>query len=235
MQVYLIPVLNYISIKSGVIRMSIFNAKYISDEKIWLKLDAVVDERDSIHLLKSRYEISTDPVRTKELAIKLHELEPICQVIDSLKSYVSDLTELNEILSGLDDVSADVDFQILFEETTVSCNDLAQKLYNWLMEKGLLDEEIEDENDMKILKFLEYAGAEYAWRLGINIGIDVVEARERLEKLLNKGLLEKVQGTMLENYHRAKDWTKHMNHTYYRLSREGKLYLRQLRKDTDYI
>ena len=234
MQVNLMLVLNYISIKSEVNRMSIFNAKYLSDEEIWLKLYAIVDERDSIHSLMSQYEISTDPSRTKELAKKLHELEPVCQIIDGLKSHVRDLTELNEIL-GVDDFAADADFQALFEETAVRCNEIAGKLYNWLMEKGLIDEEIEDENDMKILKFLEYAGAEYAWRLGINIGIDVVEARERLEKLLNKGLLEKVQGTMLENYHRAKDWTKHMNHTYYRISREGKLYLRQLRKNTDYI
>ena len=227
MQVYLDLVWNYINIKSEVIRMTIFNAKYLRDEEIWLKLNDIVDERNSIHALLAQYEISTDPVRTKELAIKLHELEGLCQIIDELKRYVSDLAELQEI------TGEDTEFQVLLEETTDRCDEAAGKLYNWLMEKGLLDEEIEDENDMEILKFLEYAGAEYAWRLGINVGFDVVEVRERLGKLLNKGLVEKVQGTMLENYHRAKDWTKHMNHTYYRISREGKLYLRHLRKGTE--
>lgn len=60
-----------------------------------------------------------------------------------------------------------------------------------------------------------------------------MEARKRLEALLEKELLEKVQGTMLEGYHREKDWIKHMNHTYYRLSRKGKLFLRQLRREPD--
>nr|WP_274380927.1 DUF2250 domain-containing protein [Desulforadius tongensis] len=101
------------------------------------------------------------------------------------------------------------------------------------MENGYLDEEFEDETDLEILKFIDYAGPEYAWRLGINIGIDVEESRQRLEKLLQKGLLEKVQGTMLEGYHREKDWVKHMNHTYYRISRQGRHYLRKLRRQAE--
>ncbi|ACV63085.1 hypothetical protein Dtox_2271 [Desulfofarcimen acetoxidans DSM 771] len=214
--------------------MSVFNAKYISDDEIWLKLKAIIDERNNIHTLLSQNDINTDPLKTKELAIKLHELEQICEVINDLKSYAGDLRDLNE-MSLFEDFKTDIDFQRLLKQTADRCNERAVKLYNWLMQKGMLDEEIEDEKDMQILTFLDYAGAEYAWRLGINIGIDVVEARERLERLLEKGLLEKVQGTMLENYHRAKDWTKHMNHTYYRISRQGKHYLRQLRTDGDYI
>ncbi|WP_031513822.1 DUF2250 domain-containing protein [Desulfofalx alkaliphila] len=93
-----------------------------------------------------------------------------------------------------------------------------------------MDEEYEDETDIEILKFLDYAGAEYAWRLGINVNISRCESRERLEKLFKKGLIEKVQGIMLENYHWERDWMKHMNHTYYRISREGRLYLRKMRR-----
>lgn len=91
--------------------------------------------------------------------------------------------------------------------------------------------EFEDETDLKILKFIDYAGPEYAWRLSINIGISWEESRRRLAILLEKGLLERVAGNMLGNYHREKNWTKHMNHTYYRISREGRLYLRRLRRE----
>ncbi|AQS60565.1 hypothetical protein B0537_09095 [Desulforamulus ferrireducens] len=92
-----------------------------------------------------------------------------------------------------------------------------------------MDIEIEDDKDIEILQFIDYAGPEYAWRLGINVGLDVEESRKRLEKLLAKGLLERVPGNMLEGYHRQKDWVKHMNHTYYRITREGRHYLRKLR------
>ncbi len=113
------------------------------------------------------------------------------------------------------------DLRRLYAEYSSSSGNLAGEVYRLLLENGRIDREKEDEKDLRILRFIEYAGPEYAWRLGINTGLDVGEARERLERLLEKGLLEKVQGTMLEGYHREKDWVKHMNHTYYRLSREG--------------
>jgi len=49
--------------------------------------------------------------------------------------------------------------------------------------------------------------------------------------LLAKGFLERVEGNMPDKYHRAKSWTKHMNHTYYRIAREGRHYLRLLRSE----
>ncbi|HBX24416.1 MAG TPA: DUF2250 domain-containing protein [Desulfotomaculum sp.] len=98
-----------------------------------------------------------------------------------------------------------------------------------LLERGCLEKEVEDQTDLEILKFIDYAGPEYAWRLGINVGLDVAEARRRLDVLLAKGFLERVEGNMLDKYHRAKSWTKHMNHTYYRVTREGRHYLRSLR------
>jgi predicted transcriptional regulator len=135
------------------------------------------------------------------------------------------------IQRGLNPPLNEVSFKSLHGEYLELCGDLADQVYRWLLDKGHLKEEFEDETDLEILRFIEYAGPEYAWRLSINVNISWEEARERLDNLLNKGLLEKVQGTMLENYHRARDWTKHMNHTYYRLSREGKHYLRRLRNE----
>jgi len=161
---------------------------------------------------------------------RLSELNRLCFPVDKLKALLSDLYELEELLQQ-DITGEDADLQKLHEEYTDVCYGAAGGVYRLLLEDGYIDEEKEDETDLEILNFISYAGPEYAWRLGINIGIDVNEARERLERLIGKGLLEKVQGTMLEGYHREKDWVKHMNHTYYRLSREGELFLRNLRRE----
>lgn len=70
----------------------------------------------------------------------------------------------------------------------------------WLIDNGYIDGEFEDETDLKILKFIDYAGPEYAWRLSINIGISWEETRWRLAELLKKDL--NFSGTKLS---KAKD------------------------------
>lgn len=207
--------------------MSIFKGKYLSDAEIWQLIVKIFEERNQIHELMASPEVSTDPDRLPKLARQLHELDQICLLADQLSSDQKELVQLEEILA---DTDGDEELGELYQEYLALCQGRANQIYQLLLARGDLDVELEDQTDLEILEFIGYAGPEYAWRLGINIGIDVSEARERLEALLAKGLLERVQGTMLENYHRAKDWTKHMNHTYYRLSREGKLYLRNLRK-----
>lgn len=208
--------------------VSIFKARYLSDAEIWQLIDKVFEERNQIHELLAKPEVSTDPARLPELARQLHELDHICLLADQLSSDQNDLVQLEEMLAH--SAGDEDELQELYQEYLSLCQGKAGQIYQLLLARGDLNFELEDQTDLEILKFIEYAGPEYAWRLGINIGIDVSEARERLDALLTKGLLERVQGTMLENYHRARDWTKHMNHTYYRLSREGKHYLRNLRK-----
>ena len=204
--------------------MSIFNGKYLSDAEIWRLIVKIFEERNQIHKLMANPKVSTDPDRLVKLAKQLHELEYICLLADQLSSEQENLVQLEEMLADSD--GDEDELGELYQEYLELCQGKARQIYQLLLARGDLDVEVEDQTDLKILEFIGYAGPEYAWRLGINIGIDVAEARERLEALLAKGLLERVQGTMLDNYHRAKDWTKHMNHTYYRLSRKGRHYLR---------
>lgn len=211
--------------------MPVFKGKYLSDDEIWLRIKAIIEERDHIQGQLAKPEISTDPEKMPGLARRLAELNELCHPAEKLQDYWGDLQQLEEMLAEQEDEHEGEGLQRLHGEYLELCGDLSRQIYQWLLEKGYLEEEFEDDTDLEILRFIEYVGPEYAWRLSINVNISWEEARERLDNLLGKGLLEKVQGTMLDNYHRAKDWSKHMNHTYYRLSREGKHYLRRLRNE----
>ncbi|MTI80963.1 MAG: DUF2250 domain-containing protein [Firmicutes bacterium] len=214
--------------------MNIFNGNYLSDQEIIKRAENIVTEYEDTRNLLADPEVSTDPDRMPELAKRMHQLTPYCQLVDKFKSYLDDFNELKKMLGDEVDLEDEENEDVvLYHEYTDLCNNTAQELYNMLLENGYLEEEKEDTKDLEILKFIDYAGPEYAWRLGINVGLDVEESRERLDKLLEKGLLEKVQGTMLAGYHREKDWVKHMNHTYFKMSRQGKHYLRRLRREED--
>ncbi|WP_077714290.1 DUF2250 domain-containing protein [Desulforamulus ferrireducens] len=218
--------------------MLVFDAKYLSDEDIWAIIEQIYTERAEVEKLLGQPEISTDPQRMPELAKQLFQLNEKCLLFDHLKRVVQDLREMIELLSqdGLDveklepqELMEKHELAGLYLELLAEKQATARQVYNLLISMGLMDIEIEDDKDIEILQFIDYAGPEYAWRLGINVGLDVEESRKRLEKLLAKGLLERVPGNMLEGYHRQKDWVKHMNHTYYRITREGRHYLRKLR------
>jgi len=208
----------------------VFNAKYLSNEEIWSRIKGIVKERDRVQECLAEPEVSTDPDRMAELAKKLHGLNKFCLPVENLENILADIGEMEELITaeGLDEDEGGLLLEEFFKQREVA----ALQIYQMLLERGCLAEEIEDEIDLKILRFIDYAGPEYAWRLGINIGLDVEESRRRLEGLLQKGLLERVEGNMLGNYHREKSWTKHMNHTYYKMSREGRLYVRKLRVDS---
>jgi hypothetical protein len=208
----------------------IFKCRYLSDADIWLRIEKITVERDQVSHALAEAGAETDLEAIAFLSKRLGELDEIFFPVDGLIKLQADFRELEELVGG-PDTEGDGDWLELYEEVRTVCYGAAEEVYQLLLDKGYLDEEREDETDLKILNFISFAGPEYAWRLGINIGIDVAEARDRLERLLGKGLLEKVQGTMLEGYHREKSWVKHMNHTYYRLSREGELFLRNLHRE----
>lgn len=211
--------------------MSVFNFSFISDEEIWSKIDQAVAERDEVQRLLTDPEICRDTGRMPALARRLQELDQLCLLVEDLRNLLKDKQELESMISERS-LEEDIDeFRLLYEEYVVKGGDRAGAISQWLIDNGYLEGEFEDETDLKILKFIDYAGPEYAWRLSINIGISWEESRRRLATLLKKGLLERVEGNMLGNYHREKSWTKHMNHTYYRISREGRLYLRRLRRE----
>lgn len=212
---------------------NVFRSKHLSDEEIFLRIEKILDERNRINDILTEINAVAHPKTFIELTKQLSELNKIYVFVEKLNALLLDLRELEEMQDEISPGKFDEELCLLHKEYTENVNDVTNQIYLFLLDKGYIDEEKEDKTDLDILRFIEYAGPEYAWRLGINIGIDVTEARERLERLMKKGLLEKVQGTMLEGYHREKDWIKHMNHTYYRLSREGKLFLRKIRRDTE--
>ena len=212
---------------------SIFNAKKLSDEDILKIISKIIEERNEIQKLLSTEDTIKNPKKLSKLSKRLNELNEICSHAEQLKNNLNNLKELEKILK--EDLSeADrKEYTALYEDYLLSAKEIAKELYKELLNKGYLEQEKEDEIDIEILKFIDYAGPEYAWRLSININISWEEARERLKNLMDKGFLERVPGNMLENYHREKNWTKHMNHTYYRITRKGRLYLRELRQKQD--
>ncbi len=83
--------------------------------------------------------------------------------------------------------------------------------------------------DHKILKYLKIMGPEYPWLLSLRVEVPYEEARERLERLRAAGHLERVSGRVV-NYRQEQRFktTKHRNHTYYDLTRQGKALLKEL-------
>ncbi|HBV98348.1 MAG TPA: hypothetical protein DEF36_15075 [Desulfotomaculum sp.] len=203
----------------------------VSDAEVRLKIEGIINERNRLFELLATADAGSDLDALPELARKFNELDRIYHIQKKMDALLNDLQELELIID--EEAENEEDLQPLHLEYTREYWDEAGRMYRLLLEGGYISEEFLDDTDLGILRFIEFAGPEYAWRLSINIGIDTREARDRIEALLEKELLEKVQGTMLEGYHREKDWVKHMNHTYYRLSRKGKLFLRQLRRGPD--
>ena len=214
--------------------MSVFDSRYYTDEEIWARVERFEKERHLVQLELARPDISTDPEIMPELARRLNELEQFVQAAEELRGCLNELRILDEMLAE-EDHSADdrAELEALHEEYAGLGAQKAAGMVKLLLDRGCLEQEVEDQADLDILKFIDYAGPEYAWRLGINVGLDVAETRRRLDVLLAKGFLARVEGNMLENYHRAKSWTKHMNHTYYRITRAGRHYLRLLRSGAD--
>ncbi len=85
-------------------------------------------------------------------------------------------------------------------------------------------EKLEDK-DWEILKDLykDKDGADCAKFISRRFKIDLKEVMERLKKLEKLGFLKKIEG----RFAIIRGKYKHMNHTYYELSRPAKLYLRK--------
>ena len=208
---------------------SVFSTKYLSDDEIWKRINKLLERKEEVYVLLSNPEISTDPDKMPKLSKELNLLNKLNDLVNSLKKALDNFEEAKNIIKENKEV--DEEIHGIYQDYKQELGKKSNKVLSWLFDHGILKEEGEDKKDIEILKFIEYAGPEYAWRLGINLDLGTSEARNRLEVLKEKGLLERVKGTMLNNYHREKDWTKHMNHTYYKLSHEGELLLREIRKE----
>ncbi|ACR79228.1 MULTISPECIES: DUF2250 domain-containing protein [Kosmotoga] len=86
--------------------------------------------------------------------------------------------------------------------------------------------EILEEEDWKILKDLYSTAPDCAKFLSRRLRLDLGETMRRLRTLESKGFLERVEGRFLKKKGLRKP--KHMNHTYYELTRPARLYLRKI-------
>lgn len=87
--------------------------------------------------------------------------------------------------------------------------------------------------DLTILTYLKKLGPEYAKLLSIRLGLSLEESRNRLQSLEERGLIKRVERRIVKYYHRRRKSVKHRNHTYYELTREGELFLREAKKKID--
>jgi predicted transcriptional regulator len=91
--------------------------------------------------------------------------------------------------------------------------------------------------ELKILKYHKIMGPDYSKLISHRFHISLQEAFDIHKKLLSMGLLQKVTAPII-NYH-SKDKRlkslKHRNHTYYDLSRTGKLLLREYERQVKEI
>src|SRR6056297_3097064 len=211
--------------------MSLFNGSYLDDEQIWSRLEKLEKEEDELKQRLARPEISSDPDKIAKLSKKLDELKQISSLARKLRSAISDLAAAEE----LTDQEGNSEAEALVDEYRKQRDRVSSQLFQLLINQGYLTEENEDELDIEILKYIHAWGPEYILMLAQKLQTGVPEIRDRVETLIQKGLLKRVQGTMLESYHRQEGWDKHMNHTYYNLSRKGELYLRDLRNDHENI
>ena len=83
-----------------------------------------------------------------------------------------------------------------------------------------------EEEDWRILKDLYALAPDCAKFLSRRLRMDLGETMKRLRRLESLGFLERVKGRFLKK--KGLRRPKHMNHTYYELSREARLHLRAL-------
>lgn len=201
----------------------------MNDEQIWVRVEELETKQKTVKQELTRSERKGDLDKTAELSKRFSDLKEILELANELRSILEDLKTANELSEGEESNEADE----MVEKYRERRNEIAEKLFQSLLNAGIIDEEKEDERDIEILEYIHSLGPEYTLNLARNLNADIPEIRKRVEILLGKGLLTRVEGTMLENYHRQEGWDKHMNHTYYDLSREGKLYLRDLHRSEE--
>ena len=83
---------------------------------------------------------------------------------------------------------------------------------------------------LDILMHLKAVRSDYVKSLVRNIGEPTEIIQEALDSLMEKGLVEKMPSGMLKRKHvkLKRKLTTHQHHTYYTLTREGDIFLREL-------
>lgn len=207
----------------------VFAARYLEEEQIWERIERIEERLEEVGSLLGQPEVADDPRRLVELSRRFDRLRRIADAAGRLRRRMEDLRAAREMLVDARDDESQRQAKKMRDECEKRVEDAGASVYAGLVNGGFLPEEKEDEIDLAILYYLRRWGAEYVNQLASQLNLGHPEVRSRLQVLIKKGLIERVQGTILKGYHRQRDWVKHMNHTYYELSREGQLYLRDLR------
>jgi predicted transcriptional regulator len=93
------------------------------------------------------------------------------------------------------------------------------------MDKSKLPWEKLDKKDLIILEDLYKYGADCAKFIARRFRWDLGETSERLKRLEKEGFLKRLEG----RFALIRGKLKHMNHTYYEITKEVKLYFRKFK------
>lgn len=88
--------------------------------------------------------------------------------------------------------------------------------------------------ELKILYYIHHSGPSFIKKLAARLNDDIQTIRKSVMNLQRTRYLERVTRTMVEyRIDRRNKVTKHRNHTYYDLTRKGKLFMRNFHGKVD--
>jgi DNA-binding MarR family transcriptional regulator len=84
--------------------------------------------------------------------------------------------------------------------------------------------------EVKILYYIQHSGPVFTKKLSARLDEDIQTVQKNVETLQHKGYLVRVTRTLVDyRINKRNKVTKHRNHTYYDLTRKGRLLMRQFR------
>jgi predicted transcriptional regulator len=88
--------------------------------------------------------------------------------------------------------------------------------------------------ELKILYYIHHSGPSFIKKLAARLNEDIHTMRKSVMILQRLGYMERVTRTLVEyRIDRRNKVTKHRNHTYYDLTRKGKLFMRSFHGKVD--
>ena len=88
--------------------------------------------------------------------------------------------------------------------------------------------------ELKILYYIHHSGPSFIKKLAARLNKDIQTMRKSVMTLQRLGYMERVTRTLVEyRIDRRNKVTKHRNHTYYDLTRKGKLFMRSFHGKVD--
>jgi predicted transcriptional regulator len=90
------------------------------------------------------------------------------------------------------------------------------------------------EPELKVMYYIFHSGPAFIKKLAARLNEDTQIIRNSVDNLQHLGYLERVTKTIVDyRLDKRNKVTKHRNHTYYDLTRKGRLFMRQFRGTVD--